>query len=142
MHRKWRSLPLVVCFAALPFSFASGQQLMCQAASGLLTHGVAKFTRIITASDSGAVTLRSRLHLSTGTANEVVVVADSATCQAAATAMARASSTDPNQVEYPVFVLKIGTSRYVVFGPDYTVGEFFAYQIFDDSFNHLASLAN
>jgi hypothetical protein len=133
-------LSLLGCLAELPFAPANAQS-MCLPSSGLLSHGVQKFTAIVTASDSRTVTLRNQLQLFAANASEVVVVNDSATCQAAATAIAKASTTDPSPRVYPVFVIKIGKSRYVVFGPDYTVGEFFAYKIFDASFRSLAGLA-
>ena len=140
MNRYVKLLSLLACLAELPFAQATAQS-MCLPSSGLLSHGVEKLTTIVTASDSRTVTLRSQLQLLAANASDVVVVTDSATCQAAATAIAKASTTDPNPPEYPVFVIKIGTSRYVVFGPDYTVGDFFAYKIFDGSFIYLAGLA-
>lgn len=133
----------IVCFVCAAAPTAGTAQATCRPIEGKVDAVRQQIVNLVTATDARTMALRDSLQLPSAQASEVVVITDTTICQSAATAIARTTSSDPNPTIYPVWVLKIASSRYVVFAPEYDLsGEFSDYVIFDDSFAYLSTLVS
>lgn len=130
----------LVLFSSTLLPLIAHAQSMCRPIEGKVDAVQKQFVRLVTATDSITVHTRTVLQLPAAQSSDVVVVTDTTLCQSAASALTAVTASDPNPTIWPVWVLKIGTSRYVVFSPDYDQsGEFSDYYIFDTSFNFLVA---
>lgn len=86
----------------------------CAAASTPLTQQLTPFiTRVVSGTSEQAIAQRSRMHLPSAPASEVLLIQDAAICQSASQSFARAVLTDTTRILTPMVVLRIGP-RYVV----------------------------
>jgi hypothetical protein len=134
---------LIVCYGCAVVPTAATGQATCRPIEGKVDAVRQQMVKLVTATDARTMALRDSLQLPSAQASDVVVVTDSTICHSAATAIAHTTSSDPTPTIYPAWVLKIGTSRYVVFAPEYDLsGEFSDYVIFDDRFAYLSTLVS
>jgi hypothetical protein len=129
---RFASIALVqLCFFATPLP--AQQQSQCQPADSVSENLVRFVTDLVTSTDPGMASLRSTLGLSGVSPSSISLVSDSKTCKNAAEAFDVLAGTP--QSGRKVFVVKAGSSRYVVQAPalgpvDTKVGAF----VFDRRF--------
>lgn len=111
----------------------------CMPASGFADGFRSYVVQLTMSSDSVDQALRVKAQLpAIADTAQILFITDSAVCTqaAAAHALAEQQSGDPR----PVYVLKVGRTRYVVFNGA-PAGEFLSYYIFDENFALLDALA-
>jgi hypothetical protein len=108
-----------------------------EAESAIAATRVAYMVELVTATDSAGVWRRGILGLPKLPNTAVFLVTDETICTAAAQAYARHALSSPI-TPVPVFVVRVGPTRYYVYSPDVKGGEFSAQVILSETFSYRA----
>lgn len=153
MSKTWFRARIAACGSALlvgGVADAHQHAVMTEerAASGCHTSDVGtttlvrNFTYIVTGTDSITGAARTKFNLPQVPANSVIAVSTTSVCQRAALAYGRNLSPADTTTSRLVYVIRIGTTRYVVGDPNVTAGEFMMQMVFDTAFTtKLAGIA-
>jgi hypothetical protein len=136
-------MPIVALSAVLVASAShrAQAQSLCRPMESV-SHQMKDFVaKLIVSTDPSVVAMRDSVSLPKGVASDVVVVSDTTVCSAAAGAYARTGPATRFRVVYPVWVMKVGPKRYVVFNPDKAPGNLLDLVVFDDKFRYKATIA-
>lgn len=112
----------------------------CMPSSGYADNFRSYVIELTTTSDSVEQVTRTSAQLPiVADTTQIAFISDSTICAQAAVAHALAANQSGDAL--PVYVLRVSSTRYVIFNGS-SVGEFLVYYIFDENFNLLSSLAS
>lgn len=106
----------------------------CYPAGGSLTALVNSYGFIVAGTDSISAVSRTTFNLPQVPARSVTAVSTTSVCQRAALAYGRNLSPPDTTTSRQMYVVKIGTTRYVVADPTVKAGEFMIQMVFDTAF--------
>jgi hypothetical protein len=101
---------------------------------------VAYMVKLVTATDSAMSAKRQRYGLPTLQSSDVTLVTDEAICTRAARAYADIALANP-VTPVPVYVIRVGATRYYVSSPEVLAGEYSPQLIFSNTFARIAGFA-
>jgi hypothetical protein len=131
---------VIGCTGRIQTAQAETAHMACMPPSAFADGFRSYVVELTTSSDSVQQLVRTGADLPVVTdTSQIVFVNDSAVCARAAAAHAIAAQQAGTPL--PVYVLRVSTTRYVVFNGS-SAGEFLAYYIFDQNFTLLSSLAS
>ncbi len=136
---KFLSLILGVGIEIIVALPAAGQGATCLAANAYSDHVMQNAASVASGADSVSARLRTAFHLPAVGTDQVTLVATDSICALAAAAFFGSFSSD-NGTARPVWVLKVGTSRYIVFDGQHQVGGRDIQVVLDEDFNYLAAI--
>lgn len=140
-----RRVVLMLTFAGAVTSISArhgaAQSTMCRPVEDVAVQAREYFARIVGATDSATSALRDSTLLQPADSSTVQIVSDSLTCASAAIAYAHTGTSEADPPVYPVWVIRIADTRYVVFSPEHQTGERMDFAIFDKNFVYLRILS-
>jgi hypothetical protein len=117
----------------------AAQTYTCQPATGSHALALKDYVVRLTGGDPSLADTRDSYKLPATSASKVTVITTKSTCQAAAQAYHRATrGTTAPAISRSVVVVKVGTTRYVVYDPQERHGEYAITFVFDMSWVPLA----
>lgn len=140
MNSLARSLTLVRAATSMSacVRMATAQQTSCAGDPQSDVEFVSVVSSLVTASDSVHAALRARVGLPAATAADVQKVTDELVCSRLLEAHNRLRARVSGQPFTRLAVVRVGTSRYVVFdGEANDESEFDEYQVYDDAYKPL-----
>jgi len=144
---KWRILALmlvVACAAPLVATTVSAQSYQCASSNDELAFAVRRrVVQVVTAgTDTGSVATRAMYNLPSTTAAKVTYVTTGSTCVSAGQLFYVTVGNPPSAADtLKVLVLKVGTTRFVVYSLGYHAGEFSAAVTFDSKWHALGNVS-
>ena len=118
--RALAALTLALLFALSPAGWRAGRSSPCLAADSTSADLIDDVTNIVTGTDS---VFRAQLYLPHVAANQITLVTADSICQAAITGL------EPNDTTGQAYVLRVGTSAYVVSFPIENAGTIHFYTL-------------
>lgn len=129
---------VVLAVTAVP---VRSQTIACRSTSDLAVGYRKSLETLISSSDTMIVRARTVMHLPSGAASDVASITTDSVCTQAAHAYFSAVADSATESVAPVWVMKVGTDRYVVFDGLHSVGGRYIQVVFDGAMNYLVSLA-
>lgn len=134
MMRKLLCIATILCTLAEPLR---AQTIPCRAADDLSSHIRQNIVRAVTGSDS---TARTAFKLPSVSPADVTFMTSDSLCTAAAQALFAAIGAT-GEAAVPVWLLQVGTNRYVVFDGIHAVDGREEQVVFDGNFTYLVTIS-
>jgi len=148
IQKMWSDRPvgavLLFGFLVMATPAHAGSQGLCRSADDEAAMRTAALRRMLTSSESRWVATRNAYQLPAPPDTAISVVADSATCHAASRAHNAALPLEARVSNRPVYVVKVGSSRYVVWdrrASDGLADEYEIVVVFDAAWSPLEKFA-
>lgn len=133
------AVALLMAFFASAHARGGNESTACMPPSGYADDFRSYIVTLATSTDSVDQAVRTSNDIpAISDTTQIAFVTDSTVCATAAAAHAQAAQ--QSGAPLPVYVLRVGPTRYIVFNGQ-SAGEFFTYYVFDDRFSLLSSFA-
>jgi hypothetical protein len=130
-----------MAFSLLGYADTAGAQTnACLSATPYTVHITAYLAQLMTRTDSIGSRARTGFNLPLVSPSAITFVVSDSICTAAANALVDAAG-EPNEVPGPVWVLKVGTTRYIVFDGKHLVGDRDQQVVLDENLNFLVTIS-
>jgi hypothetical protein len=140
---RYGRLAVMPLLAALWVGPASRPSTACRPADHDAADLIAYLERLVISTDSLSIKLRTRVGLPSVDSSQIVLMTNDANptvCEQARQAYVTSFSTDTIEVS-AVYVVRIGTARYVVTDLEARVGEFAALEVLDSTYAYVGGIS-